>query len=564
MGIVLLASLGLVACSTMEKQTETPVENEQTENLPPIVSIDAPTSGATVVENTSVLLSGSISDPEDAIGDLSPTWFVGERIVCAAAVADPSGSISCEATVLLGDEEVSLVVADPNGNTTTAAVEITVLAEEEPPPQTPVLTFQVDMGSYQGGVTVGNSVQGWDTAGTIQLTDADSNGVFTGQMELEPGTTMEYKFIRGYDGNGEWETVPVECGLQTGAYVNRVVTMPSVDYVLPVVSFSGCENDTVDDTICGSAPGRSVPITVDGYRIKDGDIPLHFKGVAWSPVPLGQAPWSGGSDFAGTVVEDSQLMADAGINLVRTYGPILDTSVLDTFWSHGIYVLMTVYYGYDDTPESAVDNICAVKDHPAIVGWVAGNEWNYDQSIASQSEIKATLQAMAANDATRPVSTIYGGIPDSTVYADLEVVEIWGTNIYYGASFGSLFNDWQALSDKPMYLAEYGSDAWNGTTNQEDQQMQSDIVAQLTQEIYDNTSVNGSGICSGGVVFEFNDEWWKYNGGSTWEHDTVNSWENYAYSDPNMQEEWWGLVDIYRQPRIAYYTFADMIAPTAE
>ena len=45
--------------------------------------------------------------------------------------------------------------------------------------------------------------------------------------------------------------------------------------------------------------------------------------------------------------------------------------------------------------------------------------------------------------------------------------------------------------------------------------MQANIVEDLTQEIYDNASNLGQGVSIGGFVFEFefNDEWWKYQGG---------------------------------------------------
>ena len=56
-------------------------------------------------------------------------------------------------------------------------------------------------------------------------------------------------------------------------------------------------------------------------------------------------------------------MATAGINVVRTYTPITDLTVLDTLWAHGIFAILTVFYdaGYGDTPESATAAVCAVK-----------------------------------------------------------------------------------------------------------------------------------------------------------------------------------------------------------
>ena len=150
----------------------------------------------------------------------------------------------------------------------------------------PTLTFRVSIPGYSG-VTVGNSVQGWDTAGMIQLSDPDGDFVFEGTLQLPAGTTMEYKFIKGYNGSGSWETVPAACGLVTGEYTNRVITMPSTDLVLPLVLFGGCAAEEPSDTLCGSAPGRAVPVTTVGYQIRIGDTPLHMKGVCWSPAPKG-------------------------------------------------------------------------------------------------------------------------------------------------------------------------------------------------------------------------------------------------------------------------------------
>ena len=431
------------------------------------------------------------------------------------------------------------------------------------------LTFQVKMEpGYVGGVTVGNSVQGWDTAGMVQLTDPDGDSIYAGEMKLKANTDIEYKFIKGYNGSGSWENVPLACGLQTGDYINRFFTMPPSDVILDVTPFSGCPGDAPKKGVCGDEPGRDVTVTTSGAKLLVGGTSHHIKGVNWSPIPKGQAPGAGGADFAGYVDQDAQLMADAGINVVRTYGPILDTAVLDKLWAHGITVLMTVYYGYSDTPDSAVANVCAVKSHPAILGWVVGNEWNYtnlakdisfDQAV---DEVQAVVAAIQLNDSTRPVSTVYGGLPPASVIQKLSNVDLWGSNHYPGLSFGNFFSEWAALSPKPLYLAEYGADAYDGTKGAVDEQTQADIVSGLTQEIHANASINGSGVCAGGVVFEFNDEWWKKDGGSWTEHDTDASWQNGAYPDPNMNEEWWGLVDIDRKPRKAYEAYKELVAPT--
>ena len=60
-----------------------------------------------------------------------------------------------------------------------------------------------------------------------------------------------------------------------------------------------------------------------------------------------------------------------------------------------------------------------------------------------------------------------------------------GSNHYPGLSFGNFFNDWKALSPKPL-LRGNGADAYDGTKGQVDEQTQADIVAGLTEEIHAN------------------------------------------------------------------------------
>ena len=152
-------------------------------------------------------------------------------------------------------------------------------------------------------------------------------------------------------------------------------------------------------------------------------------------------------------------------------------------------------------------------------------------------------------------------MPPVSVMSSLGNVDLWGINHYPGLSFGNFFSEWSNLTDKPFYFGEYGADAYNGNISAVDENAQASILEGLTEEIHANASVNNSGVCAGGMVFEFNDEWWKFNGGSYWEHDTTASWQNYGYPDPDMHEEWWGMVDVNRTPRAAYYTYRDMPAP---
>lgn len=435
------------------------------------------------------------------------------------------------------------------------------------PPGGFTLTFQVDVGSnYTGAVSVGNSVDGWDMAGKVQLSDADKDGVYVGSMQLPAGTFMEYKFIHGSSGSGSWENVPLGCGLKTGDYTNRTVVMPARDLTLALTAFSACPA-VVNTSDCKAAPGRDVAVTIEGAMLRIGKQAIHMKGVSWSPTAIGKGPGSGAGDFDNYAAIDVPLLAQAGINVVRTYGPIMNRSVLDKLYSEGIYVLNTVFYGYQESATTARNKVCALKDHPAILAWVVGNEWNYNnlgRNISltqAAANVAAVVQAIKEQDSTRPVSTVYGELPSAAIYNTLKDVDLWGINAYRGGSFGNLFKSWNMLSPKPMYLGEYGSDAYNGLTNAPDETMQANIVQSLTQEIFDNSSAVGLGRCAGGMVFSFADEWWKSSAGGWGEHDTQSSWQNGAYPDPFIHEEWWGLVDVYRKPRKAYDTYAQLKPP---
>lgn len=312
----------------------------------------------------------------------------------------------------------------------------------------------------------------------------------------------------------------------------------------------------------------TLPATVSGRSIIVKGQPIHIKGVNWNPVRIGHRHPQG-LQFREHVETDAKLMADAGINVVRTYESINDTAVLDVLWASGIQVLNTIYASYDVPLDFVARQVDLVKDHPAILMWVVGNEWNYNRcySAVDLASCSSRLEAAAAlikqHDTLHPVASVYGALPSVDVISQMRNIDVWGTNFYNGDSFHDLFHQWEQLTTVPLFIGEYGADAYNGILSQSDEEAQAVATKHLTQELFDNSVVRG-GVCSGGLIFELADEWWKDAAGSLDVQDVGGLAPGEGpFPDKIFNEEWWGLTDIQRVPRRAYHQYAAMAAPKA-
>ncbi len=324
---------------------------------------------------------------------------------------------------------------------------------------------------------------------------------------------------------------------------------------------------TLADRPDAALPAQDGKITIDGRRLLVGGQRVEIRGVCWNPIARGkQQP----ADFVGFATQDVELMKAAGINAVRTYDAITDRAVLDKLHAAGIHVLMTVY-AYGGDPEGrAVERVNAIKDHPAILMWLVGNEWNYNGLYTGLpfGEVRDRLQRIAAAihaaDPTRPVATIYGELPAPDTIAAMPDVDVWGINSYRGLSFGDLFTAWAARSGKPMFMSEYGADAWDARGGgAENPSAQADATGALTGEILaTSTARKNDGIALGGTIFAWSDEWWKDGAGSADVHDIGGIAPGGGpYPDQTFNEEWWGIVDIDRRPRPAYERLKQLFKP---
>mmetsp|Transcript_116495 Transcript_116495/g.336511 ORF Transcript_116495/g.336511 Transcript_116495/m.336511 type:complete len:547 (+) Transcript_116495:132-1772(+) len=302
-------------------------------------------------------------------------------------------------------------------------------------------------------------------------------------------------------------------------------------------------------------------LTVDGRE-------FNLKGVNWNPVR------KGGSledlDFRGFVETDADLMWQAGINAVRTFSPITDIDVLDALWKRGIYVLMSVYVSAKEPISALIEPVKKTKSHPAVMMWLVGNEWNYNGLYrhwpidVTREIVKDAAELIRTIDSTRPIGSVYGGMPDAQTVRELsEAIDIWGINQYEESSFGGLFEKWAKLPTvKPMFLSEYGADAFDSRRGRPNEEAQAEATRRLTEEILRHTSQRPGGVCVGHVVFELADELWK--SGSPDRHDIAGATHNVygdVAPDDEFNEEWWGLVRYDGTPRAAFREYAQMDSP---
>ncbi|CAE8655246.1 unnamed protein product, partial [Polarella glacialis] len=298
--------------------------------------------------------------------------------------------------------------------------------------------------------------------------------------------------------------------------------------------------------------------------------PLHMKGINWNPVDLGLTH-PAGIRFLQNVEKDARLMAEAGINMIRTYEVINDTAVLDVLWKNGIQVLNTIYANGASPLNSLGHQVDSVKHHPAILMWVVGNEWNYNKCYCENqgmslgdcaTKLEQAAQLIKEHDSAHPVASVYGEVPPQDVINRLSSVDVWGINYYDELSFGTLFQRWAERSSKPMFIGEYGADAYDATQDAVNEDAQAHATKILTQQIMENSAVWDSGVCSGGLIFEFADEWWKDQTGSLNVQDIGGIAPGGGpHPDRTFNEEWWGLLTLDRKPRKAYFAYAALAIP---
>jgi hypothetical protein len=400
-------------------------------------------------------------------------------------------------------------------------------------------------GSGSGLVRDDRGYLAWNESGTIGTASLDYGTAVTLRAWADAGSVFG-----GWDGG--------DCGLATTC----------------TLSMRGWRKVAA---IFAPAGGSLVTVGPGGLAV-NGE-PFTVKGVVYAPVPIGDDPDLTPygdyftSAYRALYDRDLPLLRAMNANAVRLLGwdPAADhTEFLNRAYNGGadpirVIAGFRIDPGLDIDPVSA-DNVrsrlkaeframvAAHKEHPAILMWAIGSELNAPGMYGGRPEdLFSLMEEMAkeahAEDSNHPVTTPLADVDlVATIAAHgarVPSLDLWGANLFRGASFDDLFAAYQAVSTKPLLVTGFGADAFDsgagGGSGAVDEASQAAYAAALWNEIA------GCTVCTGGTVMEYADQWWEGRLADP-ACDAAKSHEGCGLARASMPDgfdnfEWWGIVD---------------------
>ena len=370
---------------------------------------------------------------------------------------------------------------------------------------------------------------------------------------------------------------------------------------------------------------RVVHVLADerGLRLRRGSDDFFVVGVNWDHVPVGQNyAWSLWEQPDDVIIEalarEMPLLQQMHVNTLRVYAG-MPARWIEYIYDHwGIWTVLNHTVGrygftidgrwvpqvdYSDPHTRDVlatdvqQLVTSTRGTRGLLFWMLGNENNYGLSWSS-TEIEALpvaerdvararhlyslfgriIGAVKQADPTRPVAIANGDLQYlDVIAAECHGLDIFGTNVYRGRSFGDVFARVQQTLGVPVVFTEFGADAYNAREQREDDVTQANYLLAQWREMYAQAAGHGGvGNAAGGFIFQWSDGWWKYRQTENLDvHDATASWPNAAYPEDfvqgqnNMNEEWWGICakgltdsrGLYQlRPRTAYYVLKDALS----
>ena len=375
----------------------------------------------------------------------------------------------------------------------------------------------------------------------------------------------------------------------------------------------------------------------DGKTLKVNGKDFMINGMNWDYIPIGTNTvnagfWKKSDDVIKAGLDaDMSLLKNMNVNVIRQYTGVPARWIKYIYENYGIYTLLNHSFGrygltidgvwvpitdYSDPKvqklllSEVTQLVSEYKNTPGLLMYMLGNENNYglfwqgaetedfpddEKRINFIGESRGRPMYKLMNDAAKQMKTLDASHPVAICNGDVlfidiiaeecKDVDVFGTNTYRGVSFTDLFKVVDEKLDMPLMFTEFGADAFNARTNQEDQSSQAYYLLGNWKEIYENAAgLDGYDNSIGGFTFQFSDGWWKYGFDKRINadvHDNNASWANGGYSkdfekgENNMNEEWFGITakgptnekGLYTlYPRAAYYALKEAHAynPYAE
>jgi len=373
--------------------------------------------------------------------------------------------------------------------------------------------------------------------------------------------------------------------------------------------------------VLAQADQVSVVQNKEGMKLTVNGEDFMINGMNWDYFPVGTnfsySLWNQSDDIIRAALDaEMSLLRNMGVNAIRVYTGIQPRWIRYIYENYGIYTMLNHSFGrygltldgawapnteYADPRVKALlmsevtDMVNTYRDTPGLLLYLLGNENNYglfwegaETEDIPIEDRKSTIRAKAMyklfNEATVAMQGIDRSHPVAICNGDLLFldiikeecpdIDIFGTNMYRGVSFGDAFQRVRDELNKPIMFTEFGADAFNAIDGVEDQKSQAYYMLNNWKEIYQNAAgMDEAGNSIGGFTFQFSDGWWKFGQTKNLDiHDTNASWSNGGYTsdhregENNMNEEWFGicakgqtnprgLYTLY--PRAAYYALKD-------
>lgn len=372
---------------------------------------------------------------------------------------------------------------------------------------------------------------------------------------------------------------------------------------------------TIVATVAHADPTVRVQNDEHGSMLVVQGKPFMVYGMNWSYTPIGQnysySLWAQPDDVIEEALRrEMPLLRDMGVNAIRQYTDIPPRWVRYIYEKYGIWTALNPLMGrygiavngamvsnvnYADTAtrkailDSLRKDVERFRGTPGVLLWMLGNENNYGLEWTSfeignlpvkREDARAVPLYSLMGEGIRVVKELDGDHPVSLVNGDANYIDliatyckgldIFGSNVYRGASARDLFDVVKKKLGIPTMFTEFGSDAFNARTGMEDARDQAEVDLSQWEEIYEQSYGKGRAQNAiGGFIFQWTDGWWKYGQDKNLEvHDTIATWSNPAYpfdyvpGENNMNEEWFGITALgasderglyHVRPRTAYY-----------